>query len=163
MMRIKEMMDYLIIEKMVYNRITGRFLQPDLIGFDSGDINLYRYVGNNAVNYTDPEGLRWFGWGEAWDYYNQLKDPDDGKFDGENEDKLAHCMAHCEIVKQQPFNLGYLDSYVLDYGKEALDAIKGLWDSNSKWSKEDQKANQKGRDCANDPRGCECCCKESVS
>ncbi|MCS7063452.1 MAG: hypothetical protein NZM04_05320 [Methylacidiphilales bacterium] len=34
-----------------------RFLQPDLIGFDSGDINLYRYVGNNAVNYTDPSGL----------------------------------------------------------------------------------------------------------
>jgi RHS repeat-associated protein len=35
----------------------GCFLQPDPIGFDAGDVNWYRYVGNNAVNYTDPDGL----------------------------------------------------------------------------------------------------------
>jgi len=32
----------------------GLFLQPDPIGFDGGDVNLYRYVGNNPVNFTDP-------------------------------------------------------------------------------------------------------------
>jgi uncharacterized protein RhaS with RHS repeats len=28
----------------------------DPIGFDAGDYNLYRYVFNNPVNYTDPTG-----------------------------------------------------------------------------------------------------------
>ncbi|MCS7062483.1 MAG: RHS repeat-associated core domain-containing protein [Methylacidiphilales bacterium] len=41
----------------IYSTVHGRFLQPDPIGFDAGDVNWYRYVGNNAVNYTDPEGL----------------------------------------------------------------------------------------------------------
>jgi uncharacterized protein RhaS with RHS repeats len=39
-----------------YNPSTGRFLSEDPIGFDGGDTNLYRYVSNNPVNYTDPSG-----------------------------------------------------------------------------------------------------------
>jgi hypothetical protein len=35
----------------------GRFLQPDPIGFDAGDVNWYRYVFNNVTNLIDPEGL----------------------------------------------------------------------------------------------------------
>jgi RHS repeat-associated protein len=42
----------------VYSTTLGRFLQPDPIGFDAGDVNWYRYVGNNAVNWRDPEGLK---------------------------------------------------------------------------------------------------------
>ena len=33
------------------------FLSKDPIGFLAGDANLQRYVGNNAVNATDPSGL----------------------------------------------------------------------------------------------------------
>jgi RHS repeat-associated protein len=40
-----------------YHPGLGRFLQTDPIGFAAGDINLFRYVGNNPVNYTDPFGL----------------------------------------------------------------------------------------------------------
>ncbi|OGP66413.1 MAG: hypothetical protein A2W27_02855 [Deltaproteobacteria bacterium RBG_16_44_11] len=40
-----------------YDAKTGRFITRDPIGFDGGDVNLYVYVGNNAVNYTDPTGL----------------------------------------------------------------------------------------------------------
>ena len=44
-----------------YSADLGRFLQPDPIGFDAGDINLYRYVGNNPINEIDPFGLSgWF-------------------------------------------------------------------------------------------------------
>ncbi|MGB7415483.1 MAG: RHS repeat-associated core domain-containing protein, partial [Thermosynechococcaceae cyanobacterium] len=38
----------------------GRFISEDPIGFDGGDANLYRYVGNGPVNATDPSGLRLF-------------------------------------------------------------------------------------------------------
>ncbi len=40
-----------------YDPNTGRFLSEDPIGFAGGDANLYRYVGNNPVNYVDPSGL----------------------------------------------------------------------------------------------------------
>ena len=36
---------------------SARFLESDPIGFEGGDVNLYRYVGNNPVNYVDPLGL----------------------------------------------------------------------------------------------------------
>lgn len=39
-----------------YDARNGRFLSQDSIGFAGGDENLYRYVGNNPVNLTDPTG-----------------------------------------------------------------------------------------------------------
>jgi RHS repeat-associated protein len=41
----------------IYSPTLGRFSQPDPIGFDAGDVNWYRYVGNNAVNWRDPLGF----------------------------------------------------------------------------------------------------------
>ncbi|MGA1823422.1 MAG: RHS repeat domain-containing protein [bacterium] len=40
-----------------YSPVIGRFLQTDPISFAGGDINLYRYVNNNPVNYLDQWGL----------------------------------------------------------------------------------------------------------
>ncbi len=40
-----------------YDAKTGRFLQEDPIGFDGGDVNLYRYVRNGVISSTDPLGL----------------------------------------------------------------------------------------------------------
>ena len=40
-----------------YDPLLGRFLQKDPVGYTAGDINLYRYVGNNPVNLVDPLGL----------------------------------------------------------------------------------------------------------
>ncbi len=42
----------------MYDPTIGRFLSEDPIGFDGGDPNLYRYVGNSPPNGTDPTGLR---------------------------------------------------------------------------------------------------------
>ena len=39
-----------------YNPQAGRWISADPIGFDSGDTNFYRYVGNNSINYIDPDG-----------------------------------------------------------------------------------------------------------
>ncbi len=41
----------------IYSPAIGRFLQPDPIGFSAGDMNLYTYVGNDAVNMIDSAGL----------------------------------------------------------------------------------------------------------
>jgi RHS repeat-associated protein len=35
-----------------------RFISPDPLGFGGGDTNLYRYVGNDPVDFTDPSGLK---------------------------------------------------------------------------------------------------------
>ena len=40
-----------------YDSDVGRFISSDPIGFESGDVNLYRYVGNSPVNRVDPSGL----------------------------------------------------------------------------------------------------------
>ncbi len=41
-----------------YSSILQRFITEDPIGFISGDVNLYAYVGNSPVRYVDPLGLR---------------------------------------------------------------------------------------------------------
>ncbi len=40
-----------------YDAAEGRFLSRDPISLAAGDANLYRYVGNNPVDNTDPSGL----------------------------------------------------------------------------------------------------------
>ena len=40
-----------------YDPAQGRWLSQDPIGFAAGDVNLYRYVGNEAPGATDPSGL----------------------------------------------------------------------------------------------------------
>jgi RHS repeat-associated protein len=42
-----------------YDPHTGQFLSQDPLGFAAGDPNLYRYVGNNVTNWTDPSGQIW--------------------------------------------------------------------------------------------------------
>ena len=41
----------------IYAPTLGRFLQVDPIGFDAGDMNLFRYCGDDPVDRTDPLGL----------------------------------------------------------------------------------------------------------
>ena len=41
-----------------YDAGVGRWLSQDPIGFAAGDANLYRYMGNGATAYVDPNGLQ---------------------------------------------------------------------------------------------------------
>ncbi len=41
----------------MYSADLGRFLQTDPLRFDAGDVNIYRYCGNNVLNLTDGMGL----------------------------------------------------------------------------------------------------------
>jgi RHS repeat-associated protein len=47
-----------------YDSNVGRFISVDPLGFDGGDTNLYRYVGNSSTLATDPTGM--FSLQEAW-------------------------------------------------------------------------------------------------
>ncbi|HHK41130.1 MAG TPA: RHS repeat-associated core domain-containing protein, partial [Planctomycetaceae bacterium] len=40
-----------------YDPALGRFLSEDPLGFEAGDANLTRYVGNDPVGKVDPSGL----------------------------------------------------------------------------------------------------------
>jgi hypothetical protein len=44
-------------ETAVYDPTVGRWLMEDPLGFDAGDYNLERYVGNAPTDGTDPSGL----------------------------------------------------------------------------------------------------------
>ena len=47
----------------VYSPGLGRFLQTDPLRFQAGDINIYKYVGNNPIKWVDPFGLFTIGIG----------------------------------------------------------------------------------------------------
>ena len=47
-----------------YSPKLQRFIGEDPIGFGGGDINVYEYVNNNSLRYTDPLGLAVGDW---WD------------------------------------------------------------------------------------------------
>lgn len=49
-----------------YHPGLGRFMSEDPKGFDAGDYNLFRYVGNDPLDRTDPMGLG-FGAVTAWE------------------------------------------------------------------------------------------------
>ncbi len=48
-----------------YNPLIQRFISEDPIGFAGGDINVYAYVGNDPLGYTDPSGLLFGGFVNA--------------------------------------------------------------------------------------------------
>ncbi|MDW8350260.1 MAG: RHS repeat-associated core domain-containing protein, partial [Verrucomicrobiae bacterium] len=50
--------DWYLHENVLGSATPPRFLQPDPIGFDAEDVNLYRYLGNDCINLNDPNGLK---------------------------------------------------------------------------------------------------------
>ncbi len=49
--------DLLYMRNRFYSPSLGRFMNEDPIGLAGGDVSLYRYVGNDPVNWVDPWGL----------------------------------------------------------------------------------------------------------
>jgi RHS repeat-associated protein len=45
-----------VTQNRIYDPFTGRWLTTDPDGFGAGDDNLYRFVGNDSTNATDPSG-----------------------------------------------------------------------------------------------------------
>jgi RHS repeat-associated protein len=60
-----------------YDSQVGRWLSEDPISFAAGDANLYRYVNNEPVSWTDPTGL---AGGYDWSGEPSVQKSDDGGF-----------------------------------------------------------------------------------
>jgi RHS repeat-associated protein len=76
-----------------YDQNIGRFISEDPIGFEAGDTNIYRYVGNSPTNANDPSGLILdtlldIGF-IAYDTYRLFKDNVFGNCDNLGENLLA--------------------------------------------------------------------------
>jgi RHS repeat-associated protein len=67
-----------------YDPKAGRFISKDPIGFGGGDVNLFRYVGNDPVDFTDPEGKSIWGWFKC------------GQFVEKYMKALKQCMKECD-------------------------------------------------------------------
>jgi len=76
-----------------YDAEAGRFLSEDPLGFEGGDWNLYAYVRNNPILFSDPLGLWTFSLGltssaglglggGGGSFYNIGHDPSKGLFGG---------------------------------------------------------------------------------
>ena len=57
-----------------YSPALGRWTQTDPIGFEAGDLNIYRYEGNSPGDELDPSGLEGSFWDSGWWPWNWLDD-----------------------------------------------------------------------------------------
>src|SRR5262249_49338338 len=55
-----------------YDPFTARWMSQDPLGFDAGDSNLYRYVGNSEPYLVDPSGMQQTA-GSIREYWNDVK------------------------------------------------------------------------------------------
>jgi RHS repeat-associated protein len=134
-----------------YDPKLGRFISEDPIGF-AGGANLYRYVRDNPVTWTDPFGLYdpnppgGFGGGTwaMWKNYRTMVN-----VNTKGVDKYYHCMANCQAASQGPG--GYFAAWMISELREDYGYWKGdpIWDS-----MEDMRANQCGRKSAPNCSAC---------
>jgi RHS repeat-associated protein len=145
-----------------YDSKTGRWTRKDPIGFLGGDTDLYCYVGNDPVNYIDPEGLARGDW---WDIRTYLPDLNGAReiaeevlIEAQNtglpglHNGEADAWRHAQWNKRMVEELGWLTAVIAGYGHELEGAFQRQpW--NEFWM--DLHNNREGRKIANkkDPCG----------
>ncbi len=81
-----------------YSPTLGRFLQRDPIGYDAGDLNVYRYVGNSPTIFMDEMGLQQRGC-RVWLYTGSYcVDDDVWNAALEAAGAVLQCWWDCEIT-----------------------------------------------------------------
>lgn len=141
-----------------YDPSIGRWTTKDPIGFSGGDTNLFGYVQNDPVNWTDPSGLRPDddGGGEfaqalgvMTSQYVQMR-----LENTKGNDKYYHCMANCKASSMGME--GALTATFISDLREANDRIrKG---DSAEACEQDQVANRTGRDAGGKGQQCAAVC-----
>jgi RHS repeat-associated protein len=118
-----------------YSASLGRFIELDPIGFDAGDNNWYRFVGNQPSNATDPTGERpWPVSPQAWP---RLPDIRSGWFEeiiaeakrrrghGPWQGSAQHCWAACYFGAV--YGVGNLAAVFDDFAEAVLGFEDDWW------------------------------------
>ncbi len=104
----------------IYSPSLGRWLSNDPLGFEAGDQNWYRAIGNNPVNGNDPSGLDWLLGGLFWQNTNHLPYRPDPFKPSKNPQKKPEGPRNPNEIQS-----GELDQY---------SQIAGItWKSNTDW------------------------------
>ena len=150
-----------------YDGNSGRFLTQSQVS--PYDEKPYGYCQANPIAFADPDGRLFFAvayaawaiWvisdkvgqllcakrvGQAyWDAYaNSIHHQDP-------HDSFVHCVTSCEIASQCGQGVSVVAGRVQEWGNE--------WETHRD-TQDDEVANAYGRACAEDERGCDCCCEE---
>jgi RHS repeat-associated protein len=136
-----------------YDPDTGRFVGKDPLLFGGGDTNLYGYVANDPINWTDPTGLARGDWWDPRTYVYPVVEAGQGATDFARNysnmrtantigaDKYFHCMANCQSTQRGPG--GYGAAVGISEGREYFDQyIKG---DSANACNADRAANAQGR------------------
>jgi RHS repeat-associated protein len=136
-----------------YDADLGRRISRDPIE-EFGGLNLYGYVGNNAVNIVDPLGLEFLTDGRTAldDFIEQFINMRQAKW--KNSDKYFHCMANCNAARRGGIDAS--DAELLSNIRETFDRfVKG--DSKQDCAA-DQEANRHGREAGKKGEDCRQAC-----
>jgi RHS repeat-associated protein len=88
-----------------YDANLGRFISEDPIGFAGGDVNLYGYVWNNPLKWTDPTG-KFPIWDHGWYYYYSKKCAETGIECANALNGANQSQQDLERMAQDAFNRG---------------------------------------------------------
>ena len=96
-----------------YDAQIGRFISKDPIGFAGGDVNIYRYVGNQPVNWLDPFGF------SAWSHYwSGVHDRMHRQRSQIEKITQKHMYQVYDVISMTP---GY-DGFIRNWGNRTLEA-----------------------------------------
>jgi uncharacterized protein RhaS with RHS repeats len=105
----------------MYDPTIGRWTSQDPIGFEAGDANLYRYVGNGPTNAVDPTGLK--GAGPAYGACNAVHGMVDGlHWAREKKSRIEYFLFQLIVAAQFKWphwtgTFGSCDKWVAEYFK----------------------------------------------
>jgi RHS repeat-associated protein len=89
-----------------YDAKLGRFISEDPIGFAGGDVNLYGYVLNNPIRFTDPLGTSVPIWDHSWYWYYSKKCAETGIQAACDVNNQNQTQEDLERMAQEAFNRG---------------------------------------------------------
>ena len=131
-----------------YSPKWGRFIEMDPIRFEGRDLNLYRYVGNRADIWTDPEREFVRALLDFLENYKKMREANTI-----GADKYFHCMANCEASSHDD-----LFDFFDELAAEVISELRELYGEYLKGDSpkdcdEDREANHHGQ---NVPEGVSC-------
>ena len=97
----------------VYHPTLGRFVQRDPIGYDAGDVSLYRYVGNRTNNSQDIYGLFDTCPGGVWSYWGMTVGG--ALIIGTDSAKVTFSCHKANVTKKRVYNCGTCGTFTEKY------------------------------------------------